>query len=192
MRAERIAGVDEAGRGCLAGPVVAAAVILEEGVEIDGVADSKTLSPTRREKLAEEIRRRSRCWALGESSVEEIEQYNILQATMLAMARAVDNLAIIPDRVLIDGNRVPELLIPAQAVIGGDGSVKEISAASILAKVHRDELMCELSREHPDYGFEAHFGYATKRHLEALQMHGAVAIHRRKFSPVRKAINKLL
>jgi ribonuclease HII len=179
-----IAGVDEAGRGPLAGPVVAAAVILDPERPIDGLADSKKLVPKRREALAERIRADALCWALGEASVEEIDRLNILQATLLAMQRAVAALRLRPARVLVDGNRLPVLDVLAEAVVGGDASVAEISAASILAKVHRDRWCLEIDRLHPQYGFAAHKGYGTAAHLAALRTHGPCEWHRRSFAPV--------
>ncbi len=182
-----LAGVDEAGRGPLAGPVVAGAVILDELQPIEGLDDSKRLAPRRRERLYDEIRARALCCAVGEASVEEIDRLNILQATMLAMQRAVAGLRLRPQRVLVDGNRLPLLPVPAEAVIGGDATVAAISAASILAKVHRDRLCLELHARHPQYGFDAHKGYASAAHLEALRAHGACVAHRRSFAPVRMA-----
>ena len=178
------AGVDEAGRGPLAGPVVAAAVILDDAKRIRGLADSKVLTPLARERLYDQIRDRALCCSVGEASVEEIEQLNILHATMLAMKRAVEGLRLKPVKVLVDGNRLPTIDVLAEAVIGGDAKVKSISAASILAKVHRDRLCQELDREFPHYGFAAHKGYGTPEHLEALRVHGACRHHRRFFAPV--------
>jgi ribonuclease HII len=185
-----IAGVDEAGRGPLAGPVVAAAVILDELHPIKGLADSKVLSPLRRERLSEEIRAKALCCALGSASVEEIDAINILQATMLAMRRAVTALRILPHRVVVDGNRVPVLPMPVAAIVKGDARVAAISAASILAKVERDRLCLALHDLHPAYGFATHKGYPTAEHLAALQEHGACAVHRRTFGPVRRAIER--
>jgi ribonuclease HII len=183
-----VAGVDEAGRGPLAGPVVAAAVILDDLHPINGLADSKVLSPARRERLYDEIRATALCCAVGEASVEEIDQINILQATMLAMRRAVEGLRLKPVKVLVDGNRLPVLRIPAEAIVKGDALVKSISAASILAKVHRDRLCLQLDALHPGYGFAGHKGYATAEHLAALKMQGACIAHRRSFAPVRQAL----
>ncbi len=191
MSAERIAGVDEAGRGALAGPVVSAAVILDKNDKIDGIADSKQLSKRARIALAERIRLHSVCWAIGVGSVAEIERHNILQATMMAMARAISNLELAPDFALIDGNRCPETPVAARAVVGGDASIEEISAASILAKVARDKLMIEFASQYPQYGFDSHFGYGTARHLDALDRHGACPIHRRSFAPVKRVSNIL-
>jgi ribonuclease HII len=183
-----MAGVDEAGRGPLAGPVVAAAVILNDLKPIRGLADSKVLTPQRREVLAERILDRALCVAVGVASVEEIDTLNILQATLLAMRRAVEGLRLPPQRVLVDGNQLPRLLVPAEAVIGGDATVRSISAASIVAKVHRDRLCLELHEQWPAYGFHGHKGYATPEHLAALKRHGACPVHRRSFAPVREAL----
>lgn len=183
-----VAGVDEAGRGPLAGPVVAAAVILDDKRRIRGLNDSKVLTPAVRERLFDEIRDKALCCSIAEASVDEIDTLNILQATMLAMRRAVEGLRLKPAKVLIDGNQLPRLKIHAEAVIGGDASVKCISAASILAKVHRDRLCLQLHELHPQYGFDAHKGYSTPQHLQALKEHGACAIHRRSFAPVREAL----
>ncbi len=177
-------GVDEAGRGPLAGPVMAAAVILDPRFPIDGLDDSKKLSAKRRDALALEIRAKAIAWAVAEASVEEIDRLNILWATMLAMQRAVQGLTIAPRLALIDGNRCPQLSCPAQAVIGGDGKVQAIAAASILAKTVRDALMCEMHARYPVYGFNQHMGYPTAFHLQALQEHGECAIHRRSYAPV--------
>ena len=183
-----IAGVDEAGRGPLAGPVVAAAVILDELQPIAGLADSKALSPARRERLSVDIRARALCCGLGSASVEEIDRLNILQATLLAMRRAVLALRILPHRVVVDGNRLPTLPMPSAAVVKGDAKVAAISAASILAKVERDRLCLALHDQHPAYGFATHKGYPTADHLAALAAHGACAAHRRSYAPVRRAI----
>ena len=183
-----IAGVDEAGRGPLAGPVVAAAVILDDLKPIKGLNDSKKLSPARRERLYDEIRAKALCCAIAEASVEEIDTLNILQATMLAMRRAVEGLRLKPAKVLVDGNRLPVLKIAAEAIVKGDAKVKAISAASILAKVHRDRLCQALHEQHPLYGFDGHKGYPTPEHLAALRVHGACPQHRRSFGPVREAM----
>jgi ribonuclease HII len=183
-----VAGVDEAGRGPLAGPVVAAAVILDELKPVRGLADSKVLSPGRRERLFDEIRAKALCCSIALASVEEIDHLNILQATMLAMRRAVEGLRLPPRQVLVDGNRLPVLPMPALAVVGGDARVQAISAASILAKVHRDRLCAALDLEHPQYGFASHKGYPTREHLQALRQHGACAAHRRSYAPVRDVI----
>ena len=183
-----VAGVDEAGRGPLAGPVVAAAVILDDLRPIRGLADSKTLTPKQRERLNDQILAKALCCSVAQASVEEIDTHNILQATMLAMKRAVEGLRLKPTKVLVDGNRLPTLDVLAEAVIGGDALVKSISAASILAKVHRDRLCEQLHAEYPHYGFAAHKGYSTPEHLEALRVHGACIHHRRTFSPVAVAL----
>lgn len=183
-----ICGVDEAGRGPLAGPVVAAAVILDPAQPIAGLADSKKLSAARREKLAIEIRAKARAWHVAQASVEEIDRLNILQATLLAMQRAVAGLGVVPAEVLIDGNRCPVLSMPARAIVGGDASVAEISAASILAKTVRDAGMMALHDRYPDYGFDRHKGYGTAVHLAALQRHGPCPEHRRSFAPVQEAL----
>jgi ribonuclease HII len=186
-----VAGVDEAGRGPLAGPVVAAAVILDDMKRIRGLNDSKLLTPAVRERLYDEIRAKALCCSVAEATVDEIDTLNILQATLLAMKRAVEGLRLKPAKVLIDGNQLPRLMMHAEAVIGGDATVKSISAASILAKVHRDRLCLQLHELHPQYGFDAHKGYSTPAHLEALKKHGACAIHRRSFAPVREALGRL-
>jgi ribonuclease HII len=183
-----IAGVDEAGRGPLAGPVVAAAVILDELKPIRGLKDSKVLTALKRERLFDEIHAKALCLSIAQASVEEIDRLNILQATLLAMKRAIEGLRLRPSKVLIDGNQLPRLRIQAEAVIGGDAKIKSISAASILAKVHRDRLCLELHREHPQYGFDGHKGYCTPEHLEALRTHGACPHHRRSFAPVRETL----
>lgn len=183
-----MAGVDEAGRGPLAGPVVAAAVILDERQPIAGLADSKVLTAARRERLHDEIMAKALCCSVALASVEEIDQLNILQATLLAMRRAVEGLRLKPVKVLVDGNRLPTLDVLAEAVVKGDALVKAISAASILAKVHRDRLCAQLHEEFPVYGFAGHKGYGTREHLEALQRHGACVHHRRSFAPVAQAV----
>ena len=179
-----MAGVDEAGRGPLAGPVVAGAVILDDSKRIRGLADSKVLTPLQRDKLYDLIRERSLCCAVGEASVEEIDTLNIFHATMLAMKRAVEGLRLKPVKVLVDGNRLPKWDVLAEAIVGGDAKIKSISAASILAKVHRDRLCKVLHEEFPHYGFAAHKGYGTPEHLEALRVHGACRHHRKFFGPV--------
>jgi len=184
-----VAGVDEAGRGPLAGPVVAAAVILDDTKRIRGLNDSKLLSPAVRDRLYDEIRAKALCCSVAQASVEEIDELNILQATLLAMRRAVEGLRLKPAKVLVDGNQLPRLMIHAEAIIGGDAKVKSISAASILAKVHRDRLCLQLHELHPQYGFDAHKGYSTPAHLAALKAHGACPIHRRTFAPVREALD---
>ena len=179
-----MAGVDEAGRGPLAGPVVAAAVILDDTKRIRGLADSKILTPLQRDKLYDQIREKALCCSVAQASVEEIDDINILQATLLAMRRAVEGLRLKPVKVLVDGNRLPTIDVLAEAVIGGDAIIKSISAASILAKVHRDRLCKQLDEEFPHYGFASHKGYGTPEHLEALRVHGACRHHRRFFGPV--------
>jgi ribonuclease HII len=183
-----IAGVDEAGRGPLAGPVVAAAVILDDLNPIQGLADSKKLTPARREKLYDEIRAKALCCSIAEASVEEIDTLNILQATLLAMRRAVEGLRLKPAKVLVDGNRLPVLDVLAEAIVKGDVTVPAISAASILAKVHRDRWCAEYDREFPQYGFAAHKGYGTAEHLAALRAHGACPQHRKTFAPVTEVL----
>ncbi|MEG1969625.1 MAG: ribonuclease HII [Burkholderiaceae bacterium] len=182
------AGVDEAGRGPLAGPVVAAAVILDPARPINGLADSKKLSARKRERLAEEIRAKALAWCVAEASVEEIDQLNILQATLLAMQRAVAGLATVPERVLVDGNQLPRLPVAARAIIGGDAIEPAISAASILAKTVRDSMMVAADTEFPGYGFAQHAGYGTAQHMAALQALGASPIHRRSFAPVKRVL----
>lgn len=181
-----VAGVDEAGRGPLAGPVFAAAVILDDLVPIAGLNDSKKLSAKRRERLYDEIRAKALCCSVALATVEEIDQLNILQATLLAMQRAVKGLRLKPAKVLVDGNRLPKLDVLAEAVVGGDATVKAISAASILAKVSRDRWADELHLRHPAYGFDRHKGYGTAEHMAALQRHGVLAEHRRSFAPVAR------
>ena len=185
---EKLCGVDEAGRGPLCGPVVAAAVILDPARPIVGLADSKKLSEKRREKLAIEIRENALAWCIAEASVEEIDRLNILHATMLAMQRAVAGLALVPDRVRVDGNRCPRLEVPCEAVVKGDSLVAEISAASILAKTARDAQLLELDKLYPQYGLAGHKGYPTAAHLAALRAHGACDIYRKSFGPVRDVI----
>jgi ribonuclease HII len=179
-----ICGVDEAGRGPLAGPVVAAAVILDPARPIDGLDDSKKLSARRRAALAVEIRGKALSWAVAEASVEEIDRINILRASLLAMRRAVDGLARRPRRALIDGNQCPPLDCPAEAIVGGDGKVAPIAAASILAKTVRDAGMLALHAVYPAYGFDRHKGYPTAFHLQALREHGPCPAHRRSYAPV--------
>ncbi len=183
-----VAGVDEAGRGPLAGPVFAAAVILDELQPIAGLADSKALSPGKRARLFDEIRAKALCCCIAEASTEEIDRLNILGATLLAMQRAVAGLRLKPALVQVDGNRLPVLPMPAEAIVKGDAKVRAISAASILAKVARD-LFCERMHEsHPQYGFLAHKGYPTPEHLAALREHGASPWHRRSFGPVKACL----
>jgi len=187
VNAGLVAGVDEAGRGPLAGPVVAAAVILDDQRRIKGLADSKVLSPTRRERLFDEIRAHALAFCVAEATVQEIDTLNILHATMLAMKRAVEGLRLPPHKVLVDGNRLPHIRIHAEAIIGGDATVAAISAASILAKVTRDRLCVAHEEHYPQYGFGTHKGYGTAAHLAALDAHGPCAWHRRSFAPVRIA-----
>ena len=182
----RVCGVDEAGRGPLAGAVVAAAVILHPDRAIPGLADSKKLSARKRERLALEIKQQAWAWAVAEASVEEIDQLNILQASLLAMKRAVMSLSLVPDRVLVDGNQLPDLPYSVQAIIGGDASQPSISAASILAKTSRDAALIELDQRHPDYGFAQHKGYPTPQHLQAIRQYGVLPVHRKSFAPVAK------
>lgn len=179
-----VAGVDEAGRGPLAGPVVAAAVILDDRHSIKGLADSKKLSARRREALFDEIRAKALCCSIAQASVEEIDELNILQATLLAMRRAVMGLRLPPKLVLVDGNRLPVLDIRAEAIVKGDDKVPAISAASILAKVTRDRWCLEYHQQFPQYGFDQHKGYGTADHLAALRLHGPCPQHRRTFRPV--------
>lgn len=183
-----IAGVDEAGRGPLAGPVIAAAVILDETRPIEGLADSKKLSANRREVLSVTIKERARCWALGRAEVDEIDKFNILQASLLAMKRAVAGLTIAPDLVLVDGNQAPVLDCYVQTIIRGDATVAEISAASILAKVARDREMTEMDKIFPGYGFSQHKGYPTELHVQAIRRIGVSAIHRLSYAPVRALV----
>ena len=185
-----VCGVDEAGRGPLCGPVVAAAVILDPARPIEGLADSKKLSEAARERLAPLIRERALAWAIAEASVAEIDRLNILHATMLAMQRAVLALGLAPGEVLIDGNRCPQLPYPARAIVKGDATEPSISAASILAKTARDAAMRELDAQWPQYGLAAHKGYPTAAHLAALEVHGVQAFHRRSFAPVRKQLER--
>ncbi|SNY55246.1 RNase HII [Arsukibacterium tuosuense] len=186
-----LCGVDEVGRGPLIGAVVTAAVILDPARPIAGLTDSKKLSAAKREALAQQIKERALCWALGRAEPAEIDQLNILHATMLAMQRAVATLTIQPEWVMIDGNRCPELPMPATAVVKGDSLVPEISAASILAKVARDAEMLELAARYPQFGFAAHKGYPTAQHLAAISEHGILAEHRRSFKPVRLIAGQL-
>lgn len=183
-----IAGVDEAGRGPLVGPVVAAAVILDELNPIKGLADSKKLTAQRREKLFDEIRAKALCCSIAQASVEEIDRLNILQATLLAMRRAVEGLRLKPQKVLVDGNRLPVLEMLAEAIVKGDATVPAISAASILAKVHRDRWCAEFDLQYPQYGFAKHKGYGTADHLAALRVHGACPQHRKTFRPVTEVL----
>ena len=183
-----VCGVDEAGRGPLAGPVVAAAVILDPANPVEGLNDSKKLSAKRRELLAIEIRAKALAWSVAEATVEEIDAINILQASMLAMRRAVEGLVVKPVRALIDGNRCPALACKAEAIVGGDGKMESIAAASILAKTIRDAGMRELHLAYPHYGFDRHMGYPTAFHLQALREYGASPVHRRSFAPVAQLV----
>ena len=185
MSAIWICGVDEAGRGPLVGSVVAGAVILDPDQPIMGLKDSKKLSPARRETLYAEIMLKAKAWGIGEASAQEIDQINILQATLLAMQRAVDGLHIQPDAVLIDGNKLPKLNIPAQAIVKGDSKIKAISAASILAKVARDKIMLDLAEQYPQFSFKQHKGYGTQQHLDEIARFGILDIHRKSFNPIR-------
>jgi ribonuclease HII len=186
-----LAGVDEVGRGPLAGEVVAAAVILDPQYPIEGLRDSKKLSPSRRDELAKIIRERALAWSIASASVAEIDEINILQASLLAMHRAVGALNPEPEYVLVDGNRLPQWYYASEPVIGGDDRVPAIAAASILAKVHRDNELVALDSVYPGYGFAAHKGYPTARHLKALQTLGVTPIHRRSFAPVKKILASL-
>lgn len=183
-----ICGVDEAGRGPLAGPVFAACVILDSEHKIDGLADSKKISATKRETLTFVIKKHSKAWAIASASVEEIDRLNILQASLLAMKRAVESLQLAPELVLVDGNHCPQLVSPVCSIIRGDDLIPEISAASILAKTARDAAMLVLHQRFPLYGFDQHKGYPTKKHIAALQLHGVSEVHRRSFAPVRALI----
>ena len=178
------AGIDEAGRGPLAGPVVAAAVILDPEKPIEGLADSKKLTAKKREALEPLIKERALAWCVAEASVEEIDEINILQATMLAMQRAVAGLKVQPEFVQVDGNRIPKLPMMAEAIVKGDAKVAAISAASILAKTHRDAYMMEQAHRHPGYGFEKHMGYGTAEHIKAIETLGVLPIHRKTFKPI--------
>jgi len=187
---ECAAGVDEAGRGPLVGPVMAAAVILDPAQPIAGLADSKKLTPKSRERLDQEIRSKAIAFCVAQASAEEIDVLNILQATMLAMTRAVEGLKVSPSRIWVDGNRVPKLLVPARAVIKGDSLLDCISAASILAKVSRDHWCTQMDAKYPQYGFAQHKGYGTKAHMDALKTYGATPWHRRSFAPVAAVLPK--
>ena len=182
------AGVDEVGRGPLAGPVVAAAVILPTAFHMEGLTDSKKLTPKKRRALAEAIREQSLCWSIGRAEVDEIDRVNIFNATLLAMRRAVESLRLIPEISLIDGKWAPILNCITKTIVKGDETEPSISAASIIAKVERDNEMCTLHSTYPDYGFDCNKGYATAQHLKALETFGACAIHRRSFSPVKRAL----
>ncbi len=190
-----VCGVDEAGRGPLVGAVVAGAVVLDPNNPIEGLKDSKKLTAARREYLYEQIMEKAKAWGVGEASPLEIDQINILQATMLAMRRAIEDLTTRlgawPDKALIDGNRCPELPIAAEAIVKGDAKEPAISAASIVAKVTRDRQMMSLHERHPEYGFAQHMGYPTEAHFAALKLYGACDQHRRSFSPVRKVLESI-
>jgi len=183
----RIAGVDEAGRGPLAGPVVAAAVILDPTRPIAGLADSKKLSALQREALAEQIMANALAVGVGVIEADEIDRINILQATMRAMIVAVNALKTVPELVRVDGNRAPPLNLPVQTIVGGDGTDRAIGAASIIAKTRRDAIMIEMDRQYPEYNFARHKGYPTAAHLAALEQHGPCPIHRLSFRPVRQS-----
>lgn len=184
-----VCGVDEAGRGPLAGPVYAAAVILDPKRSIRGLADSKVLSEKKRTELAVKIKQRALAWSIASSSVEEIDQINILQASLLAMKRAIETLHLLPHQVLVDGLHCPRIAIPAEAIVDGDSKIASISAASILAKTARDEEMCRLHALYPEYDFAKHKGYSTRDHLLRLQTHGVCPIHRRSYAPVRELLS---
>ncbi len=184
-----IAGVDEAGRGPLAGPVIAAAVILDENKLPAGLADSKKLSGKKRQIAFDAIQKNALAFALGRAEVSEIDQYNILQASLLAMQRAVMHLAIAPEQVLVDGNQIPNIIYPVEAIIKGDSKIAAISAASIIAKQVRDEEMLYYDKYYPEYGFAQHKGYPTKQHIKALQEYGITALHRKSFAPVKSYLN---
>jgi ribonuclease HII len=188
MKATLIAGVDEAGRGPLAGPVYAAAVILDPAVRIAGLEDSKKLSAPKREALYDIIQRDAKAWAIASASVEEIDTINILQASLLAMQRAVEQLAVKPQRILVDGLHCPNVTMPARAIVKGDSKEPAISAASILAKVARDRAMMTLHRRYPQYAFNLHKGYGTAVHMAALAVHGVSPVHRRSYAPVKKLL----
>ena len=190
MNCNAVAGVDEVGRGPLAGDVVAAAVILDPNRPIEGLRDSKKLSPARRETLAKVIQSEALAWAVGRASVAEIDDINILQASLLAMSRAVKGLQLQPDYVLVDGNRLPRWDYASESVVGGDDRIAEIAAASILAKVQRDAELVELEQSYPGYGFAQHKGYPTAAHLQALTALGVTPVHRRSFGPVKRILDK--
>jgi len=185
MSGPKICGVDEAGRGPLCGSVVAAAVILDPARPIEGLTDSKKLTARARERLADSIRQQALAWSVAEATVEEIDRMNILQASLLAMQRAIAALTVTPDEVWVDGNRCPDISLPVRAIVGGDRLESAISAASILAKTTRDAQMIELDRLHPQFGLARHKGYPTAAHLEALRRHGVADFYRKSFAPVR-------
>ena len=186
---ERICGIDEAGRGPLAGPVIASAVVLDPNVEINGINDSKKLSPTARFNLAQQIKDNALAWGIGRAEVSEIDTLNILQATLLAMYRAYAQLDVPLDLALVDGNQAPRLKCRTQTIVRGDSKVLAISAASILAKVERDRVMAEYAKEHPEYGFDVNFGYHSQEHIDALNTYGPCPIHRKSFRPVADAFD---
>ena len=190
IRAKLVCGVDEAGRGPLAGAVFAASVVLDPRKPIPGLADSKQLSARQRATLAEEIRRDALGWAVASASVEEIDQLNILQASLLAMRRSIEALRVVPTEVLVDGLHCPDCMWPSRAIVKGDAKIPAISAASILAKCARDAAMLELHTQRPEYGFDQHKGYPTPAHLEALRRHGVSGFHRRTFAPVRALLQQ--
>lgn len=186
-----IAGADEVGRGPLAGPVVAAAVILPPTWDLPGLGDSKAISEKRRESLFEAIKEQAVAWSLGRADVAEIDEFNILQASLLAMKRAINGLSPAAEQAEVDGNKTPELNIPVRAIVGGDAHIPHISAASILAKVARDREMIEWDAVHPEYGFAKHKGYPTKVHMQAIEQHGVLPLHRRSFGPVKKHLSRI-
>ncbi|MCS5708370.1 ribonuclease HII [Candidatus Berkiella cookevillensis] len=185
-----IAGCDEVGRGPLAGPVMAAAVILPASYDLPGLTDSKKLSEKKRERLFDAIKEQAVAWTVAEASVEEIDEINILQASLLAMKRAIETLSITPNKVLVDGNMCPKIQLDCEAIVGGDLTIPSISAASIIAKVTRDRLMLELDQKYPKYGLKANKGYPTKIHCVAIQEHGPCIIHRKSFAPIRDMIKQ--
>lgn len=184
----RICGIDEAGRGPLAGPVIASAVVLDPNNKITGITDSKKLSPSSRISLAEDIRDSAIAWSIGRAEVVEIDTLNILQATLLAMSRAFDQIPVPLELALVDGNQAPRINCPTQTVVRGDAKVQAIGAASILAKVERDRVMVEYAKQHPEYGFDVNFGYYSAEHIDALKTHGPCPIHRKSFRPVAEAL----
>ncbi|MXZ56834.1 MAG: ribonuclease HII [Gammaproteobacteria bacterium] len=186
--ARRICGIDEAGRGPLAGPVIASAVVLDPNNQIAGITDSKKLSPSSRYCLAQEIRDRALAWAIGKAEVVEIDTLNILQATLLAMSRAFDQIQVPLELAMVDGNQAPRINCPTQTVVRGDAKVEAIGAASILAKVERDRVMIEYAKQHPEYGFDVNFGYYSAEHIDALKTYGPSPIHRKSFRPVAEAL----
>ena len=185
-----VCGVDETGRGSAISGVWIAACILDPNNPIEGLRDSKKLSAKRREKLAEEIKTKALCWSINIATIEEVETLNVLNATLLGMKRAVECLQVKPSKVFVDGNKLPDLNIPAEAIVGGDDLIPAISAASIIAKVERDKVIMELHQKYPQYGFDKHKGYLTKAHMEALQEYGPCPIHRKTYGPIRALLNK--